>query len=298
MKTAQARQASAALGRLSAMTLAALIGLPLAAHAGADAPQIVGGSKAAPGEFPWQVALLDAAIRNNFDAQFCGGALVDARWVVTAAHCVFDGRVDPPSRVDVLAGTTRLTRGGVRVDVDLIVVHPRYNERTSENDIALLRLAWPVGDTPVRPVTRAREVALTAAGTLATTTGWGDTLVSGKRFPNALRKVQVPIVTNQVCNGRRSYDGDVTAKMVCAGFAAGGKDSCQGDSGGPLVVPDGDGGFALAGITSWGARCAAPNKYGVYTRVARFATWIDKVIAKSRSRTGARVSTTSHATAP
>ena len=280
---------------LPALLLAAIV----PAHAGdAAAPQIVGGEKAAPGEFPWQVALLDSAVASNFHAQYCGGALIGDRWVVTAAHCVFDRRVELPSRVDILVGTVSLTSGGVRVGVDTIVVHPRYNERTSENDIALLRLVVPVGAPPLPVVTRARETALAAAGTLATAIGWGDTLVKGARFPVDLRKVQVPIVTNRVCNGPRAYAGDVAAKMVCAGFAAGGKDSCQGDSGGPLVVADGVGGFALAGVTSWGARCAAPNKYGVYTRVARFAAWIDKVVAAPRRAAGSHVSTASHVSPP
>ena len=292
-----ARRPAAAM---AALMLAAALAVPAGpARAGDVArPQIVGGEKAAPGEFPWQVALLDGSVGNTFDAQFCGGALIDERWVVTAAHCVFDGRVEPPSAVDILVGTTSLKSGGTRLDVDTIVVHPRYDERTSENDIALLRLVEAV-DLPVLPlVTLGEETALTSAGTLATAIGWGDTLVKGDRFPIDLRKVSLPIVTNRVCNGPRSYAGEVKTKMLCAGFAAGGKDSCQGDSGGPLVVPDGDGGFALAGITSWGARCAAPNKYGVYTRVARFATWVGKVIAAPRRGTASRVSTASHAAPP
>jgi transmembrane serine protease 9 len=275
--------------------------LPLAGAAFAGdvaAPQIVGGSKALPGEFPWQVALLDASVANTFRAQYCGGALIAPSWVVTAAHCVYDRGVEPPGSVDVLVGTTSLTSGGKRVDVEAIVVHPRYSERTSENDIALLHLKTAVSDEAVPLLTRAREAELAPAGTLATATGWGDTLVRGDRYPTDLMKVQLPIVTNRTCNGPRSYDGDVAAKMLCAGYAAGGKDTCQGDSGGPLVVPDGDGGFVLAGVTSWGARCAAPRKYGVYTRVARFATWAEKVMASRHRGSVADVSGAARAALP
>ena len=33
--------------------------------------------------WPWQAMLV-----NSYGSQFCGGSLVDADWVVTAAHCV------------------------------------------------------------------------------------------------------------------------------------------------------------------------------------------------------------------
>src|SRR6185312_8709756 len=49
-------------------------------------PHVVGGFKAAPGQWPFQVALLDSSVANNANAQFCGGALIDKLFVVTAAH--------------------------------------------------------------------------------------------------------------------------------------------------------------------------------------------------------------------
>jgi secreted trypsin-like serine protease len=271
----------------AALLLPAMLMVPtLSAHAGGPSePKIVGGEKAAPGEFPWQVALLDAEIEDNAKAQTCGGSLIAPNWVLTAAHCVYDGKkAVPASSVDVLGGTNSLKKGGTRVAVDAIIIHPRWGKKkgSEEDDIALLRLAEPLKDgVKVVPlVTRAQEVELTAAGKLATVSGWGDTEIEGEQAPTDLRKVQVPIITNRVCNGKDAYDGAIKPKMLCAGLAAGGKDSCQGDSGGPMVVSNGKKRFALAGVVSWGEGCADPNKYGVYTRVSRYATWIEKVMAK------------------
>ena len=60
--------------------------------------------------------------------------------------------------------------------------------------------------------------------------------------------------------------------MVCAGVAAGGKDSCQGDSGGPLINSSTR---QLVGIVSWGDGCAQAGKPGVYSRVGTLLSFIN-----------------------
>ena len=50
-------------------------------HSDLEAKRIVGGRISAPGEWPWQVALLLK------DKQMCGGSLISPEWVVSASHC-------------------------------------------------------------------------------------------------------------------------------------------------------------------------------------------------------------------
>ena len=66
----------------------------------------------------------------------------------------------------------------------------------------------------------------------------------------------------------------VETKLFVSGLSSGGADACQGDSGGPLVSKGVDSGYSLIGVVSFGEGCALANKYGVYTEVSYFLSWI------------------------
>ena len=107
-------------------------------------------------------------------------------------------------------------------------------------------------------------------GTPLLATGWGSLVEAPSTYPIDLRQVVVPVFPRGDCNDANSYNGEITATMICAGFTAGGRDTCQGDSGGPVTDNPGDfvGSYRLVGITSWGVGCARANLPGVYTRVS------------------------------
>ena len=244
---------------------------------GSGPGMIVGGRPSPPGRWPFQVGLLLSDVGNNFDAQFCGGSIIDEEFILTAAHCT---DFLAPRKLHILTGTQSLTRGGVRRTVRAIKVHPLWNKRTFDFDVAIVQLERKIPNLgpaeKARPLQPDDEERLASVGTGSFVTGWGDT---GSTFPTRLREVAVPIVGRFACNKPSSYDGDVTLRMICAGLTEGGKDSCQGDSGGPLLVKDDNGRFIVqAGITSWGNGCALPNFYGVYSRVARLEPWIQATV--------------------
>lgn len=62
------------------------------------AVNIVGGTAAAAGEFPYIISL-----QTSSGSHFCGGALLNANTVITAAHCA-EGQ--SASRLRIRAGTT------------------------------------------------------------------------------------------------------------------------------------------------------------------------------------------------
>ncbi|XP_068231253.1 transmembrane protease serine 9-like [Palaemon carinicauda] len=226
--------------------------------------RIVGGIETEVNEYPWQVAIVYA----GSNSVFCGGSLLNDLLVVTAAHCV-KAMEDYNIATDVLLGAHDVenpTAIQQRIGVSARAYHGQYDESTLDNDVGILLLSAPATlNERVKPVCLPRP-ANDYSGYEAVTSGWG-TLGEGGSQPNILNEVDVPIVTNEACNGY--YDGEITSNMMCAGYEEGGKDACQGDSGGPLVVED-NGRWVLAGITSWGYGCARPNYPGVYARVTEY----------------------------
>lgn len=218
-------------------------------------PMIVGGTLATAADNPFQVALLQRNIANTANAQFCGGTLYKANFVITAAHC---SDFVTAGQVQVLTGTRRLDGSGVRRNVTRIVIHPSYNASTYDYDVAVWQLSSSATGAPLATLATADP----AQGTALLATGWGATSEGGGS-PIDLRKVTVPLASRTNCNDSNSYSGEITSRMLCAGRDSGGIDTCQGDSGGPLAR-----GSVLTGITSWGNGCARPNFFGVYTRIS------------------------------
>ena len=111
--------------------------------------------------------------------------------------------------------------------------------------------------------------------------GWGNLYFEGNS-PNNLQWVEMPVVTNDVCQDAHNYynfsvvENDwITNSMICAGYVHGGYGTCQGDSGGPLVCLNENSNAILTGITSWAVGCAYPGYYSVFARVTEALNWIN-----------------------
>ncbi|MFD6550215.1 S1 family peptidase [Streptomyces sp. NPDC058398] len=245
---------------LCAATAAAAATTLLGAPSAAAVPQpIVGGTTTTTTAYPFMMQITDA--RQN---QFCGGTLVAADKVVTAAHCMAG---ETTNSIRVVGGRTFLNgTDGTVSQVSDIWINPDYTDATEGDDVAVLTLSTSMPYTPA-PYVSGSDTDLYAAGTTSRIVGWGTTSENGTSS-NQLRTATVPTVSDSSCAA--SYGSTyVASDMVCAGYAAGGVDTCQGDSGGPLLI-----GGVLAGITSWGEGCAEPGYPGVYTRLTTFSSLV------------------------
>jgi secreted trypsin-like serine protease len=176
--------------------------------------RIVGGVVADPTKYPFF---------GHSSPLWCGGSLIHADLVVTAAHCSGS-----------LSDLPFLFGGGVRLDqsvaLDTVRVdgdpysHPRFNADTYENDISILKLRRAVAKT-VSPVPWMTNPADPGGPVVAI--GFGDT-TQGGALSDILLQVSLPVVPTATCNSSSYYNGEVFgAIMLCAGEQ--GKDSCQGN---------------------------------------------------------------------
>jgi secreted trypsin-like serine protease len=215
------------------------------------------------------VALLEKSVKNNLEAQFCGGSLIAYDKVVTAAHCVTakndPTKVDESGTLQVLAGTRRLDDGsGKRLNVKTIAVHPKYGKVANEDDydIAVLTLARDY--RRVRLPKLPTAAAYIQPGSPVMVTGWGRT--DRDQTAAKLQKARLIAMSQPSC--KQVWGGDeITARMLCAESSEQPADACQGDSGGPL---SGGRRFqTLYGVVSWGVDdCQTNPEVGVYVRVA------------------------------
>ncbi|CAF2395363.1 unnamed protein product [Rotaria sp. Silwood2] len=187
--------------------------------------KIVGGEEAISSSWGWAVSL-----RDDGDNHICGGAIISPKYVVTAAHCVSDQN-SLSTGMSVAVGMNRLsesdTVGQVR-KVAEIIQHPRYDDSTHTNDIAVLRLNSSLDLSISASIVRLCLPRINVTSDIGKyppdstpliAIGWGTLFFGSQNLPNQLQQVTVnEVPTNDfTCS---IYNSQL---QFCAGVNGGGK---------------------------------------------------------------------------
>jgi secreted trypsin-like serine protease len=280
----------------AALFAAVPVGSALAVDAG---DYIIGGTPAEEGAWPWQVRLFE-----SMDDQegFCGGSLIANDWVLTAAHCVYDGDGNVEDQIVVGYGSNERSKLK-RVMSAKIIPNEAYQQGDA-SDLALIKLSEALPDAKPVELASPKDVnAIGLPGSSAVVTGWGalwdftsfdkasmkkseqqrvspGTLLNRSELdvPMRLHQVELEVTEHTACEQAYDNVGNWIADTeICGSWPSGGRGACFGDSGGPLVsAVDGGKRYVQIGIVSWGVECGNPLVPSVFARVSAFYPWIQE----------------------
>ncbi|NWZ06512.1 PRS55 protease, partial [Agelaius phoeniceus] len=198
------------------------------------------GTDVTPGEFPWHVSI------QSRGKHICGGTIISALWILTAAHCFAD---ELPPDLTVAVGGVNLSLPLEECNPDSLILHEEFNRTSLQNDIALILLSSPIEFSTEKIPVCLPFVCDRDTWQHCWASGWESTsaallilLFSFAAASPVLQKTRVKLISREKC---LEHIPHLVGGIMCAeteqgeggggGGGGGGGRGCQVDSGGPLV---------------------------------------------------------------
>ncbi|XP_050398903.1 chymotrypsinogen A [Patella vulgata] len=280
--------------------------------------KLINGEASIRCQWPWLVSIrgrqLDTTGTVSVDntVSQCAGVLIDDRWVITTAFCVFlagfNVNANVRNNILIVAGEYNTSK----TDVDYLgraqeqemrvvdyFIHPSYPLRDSTSfidiatfadkqlltggNVALLKLASPVTYTEcIKKACYARDVgASTNCGNdECYVAGWGLTQSSG--LSDVPLQARVETYRTEACESIARYSGNslyqTQPATFCASALRSGTTPCLGDNGG-MVICNQRGRYALHGLVAKPQLECDDDKPFIASDVTVVQDWIDSTIA-------------------
>ncbi|XP_055591229.1 trypsin zeta-like [Uranotaenia lowii] len=242
------------------LLLAFLVGTTLAVPT--PDRRIVGGIPVEHGEAPWVVSM-----RSSLNIHFCGGILLNSRFVLTASTCM-SGRL--ASTTMAVLGSRFLNTAAAAYYGVQTIHHPSFNANTLQHNVALFQTIQNVIFTNiVQPIHFSTDAV--QPGSRARMFGWGHTEFGGSNS-NALQFVVLNVIDNDVCRANLGGDAIRVGDSSLCTMNREGQGICTNDLGGPLVFED-----QLIGIAAWKVPCAT-GRPEVFVRAQSIKDWVHSII--------------------
>ncbi|XP_060662205.1 trypsin beta [Drosophila nasuta] len=241
----------------------ALCLLMLLAGVHSETPQgrILGGEEAANDATPYAVSL------RVDNAHVCGGSIITASKLLTAAHCLYrDGKLIDISRISARVGSPNQYAGGHVVTIASYSIHPDYDALVNNLAVITLNTALEWTDRIKAIELTGADEALPAEGAEISVAGWGTTVDGVSSF--RIRKLNLTFASDEVCLDAYS-DHDASSSFCLAHALKEG--TCNGDGGGAAVYND-----KILGVVNFVVGACGSRYPDVFVRVAGYSDWLQE----------------------